>query len=249
MIIDAHGHLHGSDLHPAVVGECERLGIDRILLSAIAHFQHHPSFDHVRQANDDLTAVIQAYPDLVSGYCYLNPRHGTDALDELRRRVEDDGMIGIKLWVATTADDPLVDPIVEQAIAYDIPILMHAWRKTVGQLPYESKADNIARIAARYPEVKIIMAHLGGQAESAMNTIAPYPNVLTDPSGTIIGGGEVAIAVNRLGVDRVVFGSDLSGGCLAANIGKIIAADLSDEDTAKVLGGTMESLLAGGGAR
>src|SRR5699024_8101720 len=119
--------------------------------------------------------------------------------------------VGIKLWVATTADDPLVFPIVEQAIAYRIPILMHAWRKTTGQLPYESNAENIAQIAARYPEAQIIMAHLGGQVESAMNAIAPYANVYTDTSGTPINAGAVRIAVDRIGPERVVFGSDMHG--------------------------------------
>lgn len=242
-IVDAHIHLQDNDLAPDVLAEGDRLGVDLFICSSIAGYRHYPYLDGVRKSNDDMYAVTQRHSGRVAAYCYVNPRHGADALTDMRRRIEDQGMIGVKLWVATLADDRLVDPIVEQAIAYRAPMLVHAWRKTVGQLPYESTAAHIARLAARYPEARIIMAHLGGQVESAMNSIAPYPNVLTDTSGTPVGGSEVAIAVQRLGADRVVFGSDAHGGCIAANIGKVLGAGLSTSDQEKVLGGTMTRLL------
>jgi len=247
MIIDAHAHLTAEDstLTDTAVAECARLGVDRIVCSTIAGYRHYPTPEQVWRSNDAQVAAMRAHPDLVLGYCYVNPRHGRAALDDLRRRIEDQGMVGIKLWVATRCDDPLVDPVIEQAIEYRAPVLVHAWRKTVGQLPYESTAEDVARLGRRYPEAAIIMAHLGGQTESAINAIAPYPNIRVDTSGSLIGGGEVAIAVQRLGADRVVFGSDLHGGDLAANIGKILAADLTPRDQDLVLGGTMEKLLAG----
>lgn len=243
MIIDAHAHLRGSELPPEMVEECATHGVDSIMVSSIASFRHYPTLEQVQQANAHLAAVQRDHPDLVLSYCYVNPRHGDAALTDLRRNVEDRGMVGIKLWIATTADDPLVFPIVEQAIDYRIPILMHAWRKTTGQLPYESSAQNVAGIAARYPEAQIIMAHLGGQVESAMNAVAPYPNVRTDTSGTPSNSGAVRIAVDRLGAERVVFGSDMPGNCLAHNIGKVVAADLSPEQNEMIMGGTMAQLL------
>ncbi|WP_168211833.1 amidohydrolase family protein [Ruania zhangjianzhongii] len=243
MIIDAHAHLQGSQLHPQVIEECDAHGVDTIMVSSIAGYQHYPSLEAVQAANADLYAVHRDHPDFVACYCYVNPRHGSAALEDLRRNVEERGMVGIKLWVATTADDPLVDPVVEQAIEYRIPILMHAWRKTAGQLPYESNAQNIARIGARYPEARIIMAHLGGQVETAMNTIAPYPNIRTDTSGTPINSGAVRIAVDRLGAERVVFGSDLHGVCMGHSIGKVVAAELRPEESELVMGATMAQLL------
>jgi predicted TIM-barrel fold metal-dependent hydrolase len=141
-------------------------------------------------------------------------------------------------------DDPLVFPFIEQAIAYRLPILIHCWKKTIGQLPYETMAINVARLAARYPEARIIMAHIGGQAETAMSEVAPYTNIRVDTSGTPIGAAEVAIAVQRIGAKRVIFGSDLPIACLASNIGKILGAGLSDEENRLILGGNMQRLLA-----
>lgn len=241
-IIDAHTHLTGTEFDPEVLAEGDRLGVTTFLCSCIAGYKHYPSLDEVVAANAALAAVTS---DRVKGYCYVNPRHGRSALDDLARCVEERAMIGIKLWVATLCDDPLVYPFVERAIGYGIPLLVHCFRKTTGQLPYETQPVNVARLAARYPEATIIMAHLGGQVEATTAAVRDYPNVLTDTSGTPIGGAEVAIAVRRLGADRVVFGSDLHGACLAANVGKVLGAGLSTADTELVLGGNIARLLDG----
>lgn len=243
-MIDAHTHLKGSELSPIVLEEGDRLGIKLFVCSSIAGYKYYPSASEVTRANDDLIEVIRKLPDRVAGYCYVNPRHREAALQEFRRRIEDQGMIGLKLWVATLCDDPLVYPLIEQAISYRTPILIHAWRKTVGQQPYESTAVHVANLAKRYPEARIIMAHLAGKVESAVNLIEPYPNVYTDTSGTPIGGAEVQIAVKRLGARRVIFGSDLHGADLASNIGKVLGAGLTAEEIDLVMGHNMERLLS-----
>lgn len=243
-MIDAHIHLSGSDLHPETLPEGDRLGIRLFVGSAICNFVPYPAYDQVCQSNNDMVAVARRHPDRVLGYCYVNPRHGGVALADFRRRIEDQGMIGLKLWVATWCNDPLAFPFVEQAIRYRAPILIHSWRKAVGQLPYESTAEHVADLARRYPEARIIMAHMGGQVETAMNTIAPYANIYTDTSGTPIEGNEVALAVERLGSGRVIFGSDLGGACLASNLGKVLGAGLSPEAFDDITEGNMKRLLA-----
>lgn len=244
-MIDAHVHLQGADLAPGTLAEGDRLGVKLFVCCTVVGMGYYPKFEAVSKSNDDLYAVMRRHSERVAGYCYVNPRHGKAALEDFRRRIEDQRMIGLKLWVATLCDDPLVYPFVEQAIEYNTPILIHAWRKTVGQLPYESTAEHVANLARRYPEARIIMAHMAGKVESAINLIEPYPNVYTDTSGTPIGGAEVSIAVNRLGAERVIFGSDLYGACLASNIGKVLGAGLTREQLDLVMGGNMERLLGG----
>lgn len=245
-MIDAHIHLSGSDLHPDTLAEGERLGIRLFIGSCLGEFKLQPSFEEIYKANNDMAAVIQRNLNLVSGYCYVNPRHGEQAISDFRVRIEEDSMIGMKLWVSTYCNDPLVFPFVEQAIAYRVPILIHTWRKTVGQLACESTAFHVADLAARYPEAILIMAHMGGQVESAMNTIASYTNVRVDTSGTPVGAAEVAIAVERLGAERLIFGSDLPIACLASNMGKVVGAGLSPQQLELIMGGNMELILAEG---
>lgn len=241
--IDAHTHLDDGRFDPRVIELGARLGIGLFLCSNLGGFAPHPSLDEVTEMNAVLARELASYPDQLRGYCYVNPRFGRDSLDDLRRNVEERGMVGIKLWIATLADDPLCDPILEYAAEHRLIVLAHAWRKTVGRFPYESTADHIAAAARRHPDTRFLMAHLGGQPESAVNTVRPLPNVAVDTSGTIIGAGEVALAVERLGPDRVVFGSDLHHIDLAANVGKVLGAGLSPDTEDRVFGGTVTRWL------
>jgi uncharacterized protein len=241
--IDAHTHLDDGRFDPAVFDLGDRLGIGLFLCSNLGAFQPHPGMDEVRAMNRGLADQLRRHPDRLRGYCYVNPRFGAESLEDLRRNVEDEGMIGIKLWIATLADDPLSDPILEYAAEHRLIVLAHAWKKTVEQFPYESTAENIAAAARRHPGVRFLMAHLGGQAESAMNAIRDVPNVAVDTSGTIIGAGEVELAVRRLGADRVVFGSDLPHIDLSANVGKVLGAGLDPADENRIFGATMAGWL------
>lgn len=242
--IDVHTHLDGADFEPRVLDLGDRLGVGLFLCSSIGAFVAHPGIDEVREMNRMLAVQLRRHPDRLRGYCYVNPRYGAATLDDLRRNVEEEGMIGIKLWIATLADDPLTDPLLEYAAEHRLIVLAHAWRKTVGRFPYESTAEHIARAAARHPEVRFVMAHLGGQPESAIDAVLPHPHVAVDTSGTIIGAGEVALAVRRLGAERVAFGSDLHHVDLVGNVGKILGAGLSPDEERLVFGGNAARWLA-----
>lgn len=242
--IDAHTHLDDGRFDPAILDLGDLLGIETFVCSNIGDFVMYPTFEVVQELNQAMSRVVREHPDRIAGYCTVNPRHGRRGLDNLRESFERGALIGLKLWVATLADDPLADPFIELATQWHAPVLVHAWRKTVGQLPYESTAVHVARLAARHPRARIIMAHLGGQVESAVNTVAAYENVRVDTSGSIIGAGAVALAVERLGAHRVVFGSDLPHICLAANVGKVMGAGLDPEAGRLVMGANMARLLA-----
>lgn len=242
-VIDAHTHLDAGRFDPRVFDLGDRLGIDLFLCTDIGAFVAHPGIDEVREMNRTLAGELRRHPDRLRGYCYVNPRYGAATMDDLRRSVEEAGMIGIKLWIATLADDPLCDPILEYAAEHRLIVLAHAWRKTVDRFPYESTAEHIARAAARHPDTRFIMAHLGGQPESAVDAVLPYPNVLADTSGTIIGAGEVALAVERLGAGRVVFGSDLHHVDLTETVGKVLGAGLDREAQDLVFGGNVARWL------
>lgn len=246
-MIDAHTHLFGSEIHPDLLAEGEQLGIDLFVCSSLGTYPipHFPTMEESEQANDAMLANIRRYPDKLAAYCYSNPRHGRKGVEQFRRRMEDHNFIGLKLLYSDYCNDPGVFPFVEQAVLYQAPILIHCFRSRLTQLPYETCAWHVADLAERYPEARIIMAHLGGQVESAMNTIAPYPNVSVDTSGTPIGGNAVSIAVQRLGAERVVFGSDLPRVDLASNIGKILGAGLSDAENRLIFHDNMTRLLSG----
>ena len=148
---------------------------------------------------------MAAHPDHLLGFCYINPRHGSDAMAEIDRCVVRGGMAGIKLWVACKASDPLVDPVLERAAELGVPVLQHAWNKAVGQLEHESTSADVAEMGRRHPRATILIAHLMGIGYRGVLEIAPYPNILVDTSGGDPEAGVVEYAVRQLGAERVFF--------------------------------------------
>ena len=55
--------------------------------------------------------------------------------------------------------------------------LLHSFKKTVGQLEFETVGPHVADLASRYPEARLIMAHLDGNAYHGIKCIKEYKNV------------------------------------------------------------------------
>lgn len=217
MIIDAHAHLwanHYKDDKRTILKACETFGLSRVYISSLA--SHYPDYDEINYLNSLTLDFMKERPELISGYVYVDPTHN-NKLDVLEKGL-DAGMEGVKLWVAAKCDDYRIDDIAEKCIKYNVPILVHAFQKATGQLDNESTAENVRHLALRYPELKIIMAHMGGNVYFGIRCISDLDNVYTDFSGTMIGTGDIDYAFEAIGEDRLLFGTDMpSGGrqCIA----------------------------------
>ena len=226
MLIDAHIHLNfGGFSECSFVERSERGETDQFWVSAL-HGGYYPTPQDVRLSNDTVHALMARLPGAVVGFAYLSPVHGDQAVTELRRCVDELGFGGIKLWVSALCDHPAVDPIVEEAIAYGIPLLVHCWVKIGGNLPFESTPMHLGRLAKRFPDARFIMAHLGGDWEYGFKVAKECPNIYVDTSGSIAEMGEIEKLVEVVGAERVLFGTDNAD--LSFCRGKILGADLSD---------------------
>ena len=180
-----------------------------------------------KDMNRDAAAFRWLRADVVSSAWAAN------AMDVLKKGMEEQGMSGVKLWIATYGDDPLVYPIMEKMIEYDKPVLFHTFVKAVGQLRYETTSYHIGNIAERYPEAKIIMAHLGGEPYHGIRNVAKYKNVWIDHSGTLVGSNDLQHTIDLVGVDRVLFGSDMPI-TYAGAYGQVLEAKLTEEEREKI---------------
>lgn len=254
-IIDCHIHLQspGAVYDQAEVDRCLRLadaaGIDRMvylfnLSTGGGTGGVDPTPDDIRASNDLGLALLARHPDRFVGFCYLNPSHDhAFSLAEIDRCVANGPMRGIKLWISVHATDPRLDPLMERAAALRVPVLHHAWYKATEFAFNESTPAEIADLACRHPAVTIIMAHLGGGGWRGVRDIVPFPNVVVDTSGAQPQDGLVEYAVQELGAERVVFGSDWPLRDFAVQRARVDRADLDDAARALILGGTMEWLL------
>ncbi|NLS79347.1 MAG: amidohydrolase [Chloroflexi bacterium] len=239
MLIDTHiHHEFGTTNTATFVQRAERGLTDHFWVSTLKG-GYYPSPADIRLSNDAVHVLMQRLPAHVVGFCYVNPVHGSLAVDELRQRVEQQGFRGVKLWVATYADDPRVDSIVEAAAAYGIPLLVHCWVKVGGQsvsggnLPFESTPMHLGRLARRHPKARFIMAHLGGDWEYGVRVARDCPNISVDTSGSLAERDSIESLVDAVGIERVLFGTDNSD--LDFCLGKIVGADLTDDQREAIL--------------
>ena len=219
-----------------LIATARRSGVTRMcVFSLYETTPYDPSPEQCRLANDYVLRMRDAGPDAILPFCYVTPAFPDEAVAEIERCVGGQDMAGVKLWVARRATDPGLDPIMEKAIALDVPVLQHAWLKTTGNLPGESTPFDVADLALRHPGARIIMAHLNGVGYRGIEAVVDVPNVVVDTSGGDPESGMVEMAVRRLGADRVVYGSDAPIRHFGVTMNKVLGADIPDTDKRAIL--------------
>jgi predicted TIM-barrel fold metal-dependent hydrolase len=246
VIIDIHAHqtryddkLEKQPYPPAqwidvILAEAAHAGIDKLCL--LGDFTFYAPPDEVVKFNDCTMAMVERHPGRVFGLCFLNARHDRAFCEnEIDRCVRNGPLCGVKLELEVNARNKRLDPIMEQAAALDVFVLHHSWYKTVDKYDDESDPSDIAHLAARHPNTRIVMAHLTAGGMRGVLDIARYENVIVDTSGSQPFAGMVEYAVNKLGAHRVAYGSDIMGRDFSAQLGRVLGAKLTDEQREMVL--------------
>jgi hypothetical protein len=137
--------------------------------------------------NDATATFVRAYPERLIGFMSIHP-YDAGCLAEFERCRTDLGLRGVKLAANYQNFDPL-EPralaIYERAQKFGLPILFHQGTSPVREAPIRLAYPLLMdEIAIRYPDLKIIMAHMGHpwQAETCV-VIRKHPNVYADISG------------------------------------------------------------------
>lgn len=247
-IIDIHTHPNWErpvEHTEFLLRQADRYGIERlVLLGAVIGDDFRPQADELRRVNDLTIDLVRRWPDRLLGFARLNP-----GLEPAVVRAEIDrctlgaGLRGLKLLVWPNARDPRVDSALERARELRLPVLYHSWYKTVDYYEGESTPADIAHLAARFPEVTLIAAHLTPAGVRGVDDVAPYPNVCFDTSGAQPFAGVMEYAVSRLGAQRILFGSDAPGRDFSAQLGRIYGARLAADDRQLILGGNARRIL------
>jgi predicted TIM-barrel fold metal-dependent hydrolase len=106
---------------------------------------------------------------------------------ELRQGHQELGLKGIKLlsmYAGFNPDDRKLDPLYDYAQKNKLPVLLHTGTTFVAQAPLECTLPRrLDDVAVRFPELKLIMAHLSHPYEGeCIAVIRKHPNVYADIS-------------------------------------------------------------------
>lgn len=246
-ILDAHAHVgpynrffSADPSRAAMVRVMDRCGVTAAIVSSLLAVELDTA-----AGNEETASVCAAYPDRFAGYLVINPWQ--DPAGQIDRWHDHPAFVGVKLHPDLheyPLDGPRYAPVWEFAERTARPVLAHTWAGS----PYDD-LDHIDRVAASHPDVWLLAGHAGvapGSFDRAVAVARRHPRVLLELCGSYVHGRHIAEMVRSLGAEQVVFGSDFPFIDLRMSLGRVVFAELSDDDRAAVLGGTMMRMLAYG---
>jgi predicted TIM-barrel fold metal-dependent hydrolase len=249
MLVDVHAHFYHQrtpradwrERNESRLAAGAKIGITIHVASILGSFgltspTYFPSPRDVAAGNDALLALQRAHPDRIRGLVCVNPNYTPHAGAEIVRCL-DAGMIGVKLAASRRADDPLLDPIAALALERRVPVLQHIWQHRRRDWPGQeaSDASELCTLARRHPDVAFILAHIGGGGDwlHSLHASADVPNVYVDLSGSGVDGGMLEACIESVGVNRLLWGSDITMDTAWAKL-RYLETFLSKDDMALV---------------
>lgn len=242
MIVDAHIHIGPTKFvgrpHSLerVLSVMDEAGVAKaVLLPTVSTGIPYPA--------DKVAEEVQKAPDRLVAFTVVNPK-APDALRQLEEAVLKHGAKGLKIhptFQALPADDEIwVYPLVAKAQELKIPVMIHS-----GEGPYATPWQ-VGLVAMDFPEVTIIMAHMGlnslSYTEGAIKMAKKASNLMLETAGVVY-DAPITKAVQAIGADRIIYGSDAPTNNPIHEIKKIQVAKISDEDKEKILGGNIVRIL------
>ena len=182
-----------SDLDAIRLRDMDAAGIDFQVISHTTMnlpLSTEESIRLTRAANDQLAAAVAAHPDRFAGFALLPMTSPEAAADEMERAVRTLGFKGPMINGTTDGrflDDPLFLPVLERAVALNVPIYLHpaepppvvrdayytgfapavnfslsaggwGWHSELG---IHSLRLILASVFDRFPNLQIIIGHMG----------------------------------------------------------------------------------------
>lgn len=240
MIIDCHCHAGKGDLLTGpwdtnapiatYLKRAQAAGITKTVIFSPFHSDY-------AQANANTARIVAAHPDRFLGFAFIHAQRDSGRIYSLvKQAVTEWGFCGIK---AHQFDGAATRELCEVAQTFQLPILYDPAGKTAV----------IDLLAPQYPKVNFIIPHLGSFADDwqahlrVIDQMVRFPNVYTDTSG-IRRFDYLAIALQRAGAHKILFGTDGPWLHPALELYKIRLLNLPAEQERLLLGGNLLRLIS-----
>ena len=240
LVIDAHAHMgpwHNFHVPyndaAGMVERMDQLGVD--LCIASPHVAIGPAF---REGNREVADAARKFPGRFVPYVTINPNY---AEEEVRAEIthwhESGGIKGFKIHPALhgyKVDGPGYGPMFEYAREHSTPILSHSWAG-------DSKAGAtlLSHMAETMPNVAFLVGHSASSwsmIDEACREALGKDNVFLDLTGSQLLYMAVETMAERVGAEKVLFGTDHPFIDPAPALGRMLMARLSDDEIRLILG-------------
>jgi uncharacterized protein len=247
-VLDCHGHI---GLHPgfpaykadadAMVAVMDLLNIERLAVtSTLACYNDCP------RGNAEIEAVLRRHPDRFFGYVTVNPNPPGQAVEELERWAGFHRPPLIKLHPGLhkyPVHGEHYKPIWDYANQHEAVVLVHTWDSdpNCGPLLFPP-------IARAHPRARILLGHAGVTWRGYMQAVEAaeaVPNLFLDLAGSQHHRLILERCAQRIGAERILFGSDMPFLEASMTLAHVLTANISDAEKEKILRTNFLTLVAG----
>jgi len=253
LVIDCHTHLgpwHNFHIPGPtaqdMVRTMDRLGVALSICSP--HLAIGPDY---RLGNREVMAAAEAFPGRITPYVTINPHYPAAEVGEEIGYWQAQGHLrAFKIHPSVhgyRADGPGYAPMFEFADARGLPVLSHSWAGDGHCGP-----AILGTLAERYPRVTVIVAHAASgwpMIEEACTQAEAHANVFLDLTGSQLFCRALETMVERIGAERILFGTDLPFVDPRPGLGRVLMARIGDEDKRRILGLNAQALFGADMAR
>ncbi len=241
-IIDSHTHVQ------SIPGHMWDSPPERLLkLMDEANIEKSVIMPYAEIEPDDLSLLdytiecVEKYSERLIGYARMHPAGEEKGVEIFAQAVESKKIKGLKFHPVGSMihpADPRTVMFVEKAAQLNVPTLFHCGDEE-WTLPFQ-----IEKLMEKVPAAKIILGHMGGyfHIKDAILVAERNPNCFLETSATP-DPRLIADAIEKLGAERVIFGSDGPGCLPALEVEKIKLLELGAEIEKKVFYSNIMGLL------
>ena len=217
-----------------------RSGVERGIINSV-RCQDAKSPAEFIAGNREVARYVEKYKGRFLGACVVNPLF----IDEALREIEDcRKQLGFR-WVGELCNYAV--PF--QYTIKEFELLVHQVVKMNMVLDVHTELEEMEYIIQKFPKATIVFPHFGDSHEfehifKRIDLVGRNPNCYLDISGYGHDRmGMLEYAVNSIGPDRVLFGSDFSINDPGCVIARVQNSFITEEQKRKILSGNLTNLL------
>ncbi len=246
-IVDAHNHI-GMDIEGvmqeprSLLRKMEQAEVDRCVIFPFNEIRPGKAFS---MANNYIARVVAAHPDRFIGFARTDPNDPL-AAEEIKRAIKKLGLKGVKLHPRSqlfSASDTNVIPVLEECVKLKVPVLFHSG------YAYDPIPPTIAEVADYFPELVILMGHMGCSevctptgVHEAIRVARANDNVYLETSRVMLTSC-INQAVRVIGDERIIFGSDTPYGSQPDEIATVLSSGLQEPSLSRIFYRNLARLL------
>lgn len=239
--IDVHVHVGNDLLNSYTPDDALRLmdknNIELAVISPVPSYPLPFGVKSSMEQNDTIARALRKFPDrFVRGLGVVDPRHGKSAVPEIDRMITDLGLHGLMFSndrTGVTFDNPIMFEFMEQLSQYENPIVFaYTSQYSVLESPFM-----LMKVADNFPNITFING--SAMKDTTHGNFSRYissklNNVYLDLANLHQLMTPIKWAINEVGVDKILFGTNIPFCDFSPEIRMIDMAEITSKERNKI---------------